>query len=87
MVEGVPARTEGEPSAAWHQPELILLDSSGFGRPYPLFLDVVNEGVLLYDVGGFTSGALSAMREKFNEMGAARTQLPDGTWYWALLEA
>jgi predicted nucleotidyltransferase len=87
IIHGAPARARWAPPGSWHQPELILLDAAEVGEPYPFFLDVVEEGVVLYDVGGFTENLLSSLREKFKASGAARTRLQDGSWYWSLERA
>jgi len=50
----------------------------------PLFLDIVEDGVLILDRGGLVEQVLSAMRERMRALGSRRVYLDDGTWYWDL---
>lgn len=50
----------------------------------PLYLDVVDEGILLYDRGGFFAAVLDALRDRMRALGSRRVFLSDGTWYWDL---
>jgi predicted nucleotidyltransferase len=49
----------------------------------PLFLDMVEDARLLYDVGGFFAGYLARLRARLDELGARRQWVGD-TWYWDL---
>ena len=84
MVGRVPTRAETEAKGAHHELELVLLEPSELREPYPFLLDVVNEGVLLYDYEGTTESKLNAIKKEFQSMGAVRSQLPDGSWYWVM---
>ena len=84
MVRGVPVRAEGEPPGAFHDLGFVLLRPSELEEPYPFLLDVVNDGVILYDRDGSTAEKLLKIKREFEKMGAVRTQLADGSWYWAL---
>lgn len=50
----------------------------------PLYLDMVEDGVVLVDRDGFFQSILDAMRLKMRELGSRRVDLPDGSWYWDL---
>ncbi len=50
----------------------------------PLYLDIVEDGILLLDRGGFFEAVLSEMRNRMRQLGSRRVYLDDGTWYWDL---
>jgi predicted nucleotidyltransferase len=50
----------------------------------PLYLDMVEDAILILDRGRFFEGVLAAMRERMRELGSRRIHLPDGSWYWDL---
>jgi predicted nucleotidyltransferase len=50
----------------------------------PLYLDIVEEGILILDRNGFFEAVLAGMRARMRELGSRRVFLPDGTWYWDL---
>lgn len=50
----------------------------------PLYLDLVEDVILLVDRDGFFEAVLSSMRARMQELGSRRVFLPDGTWYWDL---
>ena len=50
----------------------------------PLYLDIVDDGILLLDRDGFFEKILSEMRERMRELGSRRIYLDDGSWYWDL---
>jgi uncharacterized protein len=50
----------------------------------PLYLDIVEEGILILDRGRFFAGVLAEMRERMRALGSRRVFLADGTWYWDL---
>ena len=50
----------------------------------PLYLDMVEDGRLLFDRDGFFAAILERMRARMRELGSCRIVLPDGTWYWDL---
>jgi len=50
----------------------------------PLYLDIVEDGVLLVDRGGFFTAILDEMRGRMRVLGSRRVFLPDGSWYWDL---
>jgi predicted nucleotidyltransferase len=50
----------------------------------PLYLDLVEEGILILDRQGFFEAVLAGMRERMRALGSRRVHLPDGSWYWDL---
>jgi hypothetical protein len=50
----------------------------------PLYLDVVEDGVLILDRGGFFAAVLAEMRQRMRALGSRRVFLEDGSWYWDL---
>ncbi len=50
----------------------------------PLYLDMVEDGRLLFDRDGFFADVLERMRVRMRELGSRRVFLPDGSWYWDL---
>jgi len=50
----------------------------------PLYLDVVEDGILLLDRDRFFENVLTSMRSRMRELGSRRVFLPDGSWYWDL---
>jgi predicted nucleotidyltransferase len=50
----------------------------------PLYLDIVEDGILLLDRDGLFAAVLAAMRERMRALGSRRVHLPDGSWYWDL---
>ena len=50
----------------------------------PLYLDMVEDGVILLDRGGFFQAVLDAMRARMQALGSRRVFLDDGRWYWNL---
>ena len=52
-------------------------------RPVPLYLDMVDEAVLLFDRGGFFANVLSRLRDRLRTLGARRVVLGN-VRYWDL---
>ncbi len=50
----------------------------------PLYLDIVEEGILILDRDRFFEGVLAGMRARMRALGSRRVFLDDGTWYWDL---
>jgi len=49
----------------------------------PVFLDMVDDAVLMYDDGTFDK-KLKELRKRMEELGSQKVYLGDGTWYWKL---
>jgi predicted nucleotidyltransferase len=50
----------------------------------PLYLDIVEDGLVILDRGGVVGAVLSAMRARMRALGSRRVYLADGSWYWDL---
>ena len=50
----------------------------------PLYLDMVEDAVLLVDRDGFFAAVLGSLAERMRALGSRRVRLPDGSWYWDL---
>ena len=65
------------------QPSCIFMtDQELWERPH-ILLDILVEGILLYDVGVLET-RLKTLKERLNVLGSKRVTLPDGKWYWDL---
>ncbi|MDR5695275.1 MAG: nucleotidyltransferase domain-containing protein [Armatimonadota bacterium] len=49
-----------------------------------IFLDMVDDSIVLFDREGFFSRRMEKLRQRLEELGARRIFLPDGSWYWDL---
>ncbi|ABL78794.1 nucleotidyltransferase domain-containing protein [Thermofilum pendens] len=54
------------------------------GRFSPLYLDMVEDAVIVYDKGGFFEGVLRALSERLRRLGARRVWVSGRAWYWVL---
>lgn len=52
-------------------------------RVVPLYLDMTEDAVILYDRGSFFAGVLERVRASLRRLGARRVRLGK-TWYWDL---
>jgi len=50
----------------------------------PLYLDIVEDGKVLYDKDNFFSKVAGEIRQRLSELGARRNYLKGGGWYWDL---
>jgi hypothetical protein len=50
----------------------------------PLYLDMVEDAIILHDREGFFAGVLDSMRARMRLLGSRRVFLADGSWYWDL---
>jgi uncharacterized protein len=50
----------------------------------PIYLDMVEDAILILDRGRFFENVLAGMRVRMRELGSRRVHLPDGSWYWDL---
>jgi len=53
------------------------------GRGSPLFLDMVEDAVILFDRGAFFSALLTKLRQRLESLGARRVW-KGNAWYWVL---
>lgn len=64
--------------------DLILLDAKEMQEPYPFLLDIVKEGIILFERGSYASGILNSLKSEFQRMGAVRVERPNGRWHWEI---
>jgi predicted nucleotidyltransferase len=76
VASGEPARHSNRLSAIFKTPAEVR-------RGSPLFLDMLDDGRLLFDQGGFFAKELAALRERLDKLGAKRIWKGDA-WYWDL---
>ncbi len=76
------ARVRGDlPAVEWN---LVTKTPEEAREHSPLYLDMVEDGLLLFDRDGFFQSVLEAMRTRLKALGSRRVLLPDGSWYWDL---
>jgi len=63
---------------------LITKSTEGARAHRPLYLDIVEDGILVLDRDGFFAKILSEMRQRMRELWSRRIYLDDGSWYWDL---
>ena len=61
----------------------ILLTPSEIERHPPILLDLIDEGVILYDRGDILERALDSLRRRLEELGARKVKTKKGH-YWVL---
>jgi predicted nucleotidyltransferase len=49
-----------------------------------ILLDIVTDGIMLYDVDGFIVNKMKSMRKKLKKMGSKKIFLDDKRYYWDL---
>ena len=71
----------GLPAVEWN----LVTKSPEEARSHsPLYLDIVEYGILLVDREGFFRTVLDGMRARMQALGSRRVFLDDGSWYWDL---
>lgn len=50
----------------------------------PIYLDVLTDGIILYDKNDFMRKVLNRMQRKLTKLGAKKVYLKDGSWMWIL---
>lgn len=78
--EGVRSAT-GLPPIVW---SLVTKTPGEAATRSPLYLDMVDEGILVLDRGGFFRSVLDGLARRMRELGTRRVMLDDGSWYWDL---
>jgi hypothetical protein len=71
----------GLPPTTWN----LVTKSPAEARTHsPLYLDLVEDAVLLLDRGGFFQAVLGELERRMRALGSRRVFLPNGGWYWDL---
>ncbi|MBS7637475.1 nucleotidyltransferase domain-containing protein [Candidatus Bathyarchaeota archaeon] len=68
--------------STWVQFHPLMVDEARLHRP--IYLDMVEDAVILHDRGGFFRSILNGLRGRLEELGARRVRLGDGSWLWDL---
>jgi hypothetical protein len=71
----------GLPAVEWN---LVIKTPDEAVHHSPLYLDMVEDAVVLVDRTGFFQAVLDDMRKRMRALGSQRIYLPDGSWYWDL---
>jgi len=66
----------------WVQFHPLTMEEAKLHRP--IYLDVVEDGIIVYDRGGFIKRVMEGFKSKLEALGAKRIFLEDGSWYWDL---
>ncbi len=61
----------------------VILSVEEASRIRPIYLDMVEDSVILYDKDGFFNNIISRLREKLRELGSKRIWVKD-KWYWMI---
>lgn len=72
---------KGLPASEWN---LVVKSPDEAQSHSPLYLDIVEDGIILLDRGRFFEQILDEMRERMRILGSRRVYLADGSWYWDL---
>lgn len=62
----------------------ILLKPEEIKKNPPILLDIVTDGVILYDTDNFLRDWLTNLKKKLEEKGVRKIFLVEGKWYWDL---
>jgi len=66
----------------WVQFHPLTMEEAKLHRP--IYLDVVEDGIIVYDRGDFIKRVMEGLKSKLKALGAKRIFLEDGSWYWDL---
>lgn len=61
----------------------LILSAQEVGENKYIFLDMIDDGILLFDKGGFFEGVLSKLNSRLKELGSKKVYVGD-KWYWDL---
>lgn len=82
-VEGLLSELRKEGYSAFISP--IIKSREEASKVTPLYLDMVEDAVILYDRDGFFAGILKRLRRRLKELKAKRVRVGK-MWYWVLKE-
>lgn len=61
----------------------IILSVEEALKVRPIYLDMVEDSVILYDKDGFFSSIIARLRKRLKELGSKRVWVKD-KWYWLI---
>jgi len=62
----------------------VPLNRKEVERHPPILLDILTDGIILYDKNGFIKGELADLRKRLKALKAKKVRLPGNRWYWDL---
>lgn len=87
LLQPIKQAVDREHAATWGRlaPHLayIVKTPEEASHHAPLYLDMTEDAVLVWDRDGFFAGVLDGLRRRMAELGSRRVWLDDG-WYWIL---
>jgi len=75
-------RLKKESYSAYLKP--IVFSKSEAEEDRPLFLDLIEDEIILYDREDFFKKRLRSLKKRLEKLGSKRVFLEDGSWYWIL---
>jgi len=66
----------------WIQLHPLKIDEAHLTRP--IYLDMVEDGIILFDKNHFIENILQGLKKKMEILGSKRHFLEDGSWFWDL---
>jgi predicted nucleotidyltransferase len=84
VENSLPGRT-AQPGLTGLKPEVspVFKTPAEAEQGSPLFLDMVEDGRILFDRGGFMEGVLARLKERMRQLGSRRVWLGNA-WFWDL---
>jgi len=64
--------------------EVIPLSSEDARSTHPFYLDMTENAIIIHDKEMFFARKLDHLRRRLDEIGAFKSVLPSGQWYWIL---
>jgi predicted nucleotidyltransferase len=62
----------------------LVLSRKEADENHYVFLDMVEDSIILFDDRDYFKGRLSALKRRLSSLGSKKVQLGDGSWYWDL---
>ncbi len=62
----------------------IILSRSEASMNRYVFLDLIEDAIILFDKNNFFKERLEALKRRLKELGSEKVELGDGGWYWIL---
>jgi predicted nucleotidyltransferase len=66
--------------------EVIPLTPEEARKTHPFYLDMIEDGIVIYEREGLMTRKLAQLKTRLQEVGASRVVLPSGRSYWSLAE-